>query len=674
MAKKQQSDANEAPKSPKDRTKQYWIYLAIFGLIFAFQLPMFFSNTMEINSRKFEREMLLEREVDKIIIVNNEKVEVYIKESALDQDKHKNVSETSFGQRNPGPHYTFTIGSVDYFMEQLDKAQAELMEEDRVTVKFDRRTDWFSNILSWLLPLFIIVAIWIFIMRRASGGGMGGNNPMFNVGKSKALLFEKGSKKSVTFDDIAGLDEAKQEIMEVVDLLKNPEKYQKLGAKVPKGALLTGPPGTGKTMIAKAMANEAEVPFFSISGSDFVEMFVGVGAARVRDLFKKAKEKAPCIIFIDEIEAIGRSRSKSNTQTNDERENTLNQMLVEMDGFNSDEVVIVLAATNRPDLLDKALMRPGRFDRQIVVDKPDLKAREAIFKVHMKNISVGEGIDAKYLAEQTPGFAGAEIANVCNEAALFAAREGRDNISMKNFNDAIDRVIGGLERKNKLISKSEKKRIAYHEAGHAIAGWFLENSNPLVKVSIIPRGAAALGYAQYLPKEQYLYTKEELLDNVVMTLAGRAAEEVKFGNISTGAQNDLEKVTNMVYSMLIMYGMDREIGQFSFNSNANEFNLQKPYSEATSSKIDETAKNIIEEQYKRAISLLKERNKEFEKVATSLLEKEVLTKAEFQELVGQRAVSEVLDEEEKSNKESEEKNAKNDAKNKEDDANLPSES
>ena len=471
-----------------------------------------------------------------------------------------------------------------------------------------------------------------------SGGGPGG---IFNVGKSKATLFEKGGTKvNITFADVAGLEEAKEEVMEIVDFLKQPKKYTALGGKIPKGALLVGPPGTGKTLLAKAMAGEAQVPFFSLSGSDFVEMFVGVGASRVRDLFKQAREKAPCIIFIDEIDAIGRARGKNAMMSNDERENTLNQLLVEMDGFGGDTGIIILAATNRPDVLDSALLRPGRFDRQISIDRPDVKGREEIFKVHLGPLKVSENLDVHKLAEQTPGFAGADIANVCNEAALIAARKGKSDVEMKDFQDAIDRVIGGLEKKNKIISKEEKEVIAYHEAGHAICGWFLEHAYPLLKVTIVPRGTAALGYAQYTPKEQYLYTIEQLTDQMCMTLGGRAAEQIFFGKISTGASNDLQQITRMAYSMVTTYGMNDKIGNISFYDPSQENAFQKPFSEETGKIIDEEVRKMIDAAYRRTLDLLTLKKAEVEKLAKELLDKEVLHKSDVEALIGRRPYEE----------------------------------
>jgi cell division protease FtsH len=479
------------------------------------------------------------------------------------------------------------------------------------------------------------------MMRKVGGpGGSGGAGGIFNIGKSKAQLFDKGTKVNITFADVAGLEEAKQEVMEIVDFLKNPKKYTALGGKIPKGALLVGPPGTGKTLLAKAMAGEAQVPFFSMSGSDFVELFVGVGASRVRDLFKQAREKAPCIIFIDEIDAIGRARGKNMMMSNDERENTLNQLLVEMDGFGGDSGIIILAATNRPDVLDSALLRPGRFDRQISIDKPDLKGREEIFHVHLEPIKKSNKLDIHRLAELTPGFAGADIANVCNEAALIAARKGKSEVQMDDFQDAIDRVIGGLEKKNKIISPEEKKIIAYHEAGHAVCGWFLEHAYPLLKVTIVPRGVAALGYAQYTPKEQYLYNTEQLTDQMCMTLGGRAAEDIFFGKISTGAQNDLQQVTRIAYSMITVYGMNDKVGNVSFYDPTQENSFTKPYSEETGRLIDDEVRKLIEQAYIRTKALLTERRQEVENLAHALLDKEVLHQQDVELLIGKRPYEE----------------------------------
>jgi len=520
----------------------------------------------------------------------------------------------------------------------MNLAEAKVPADQQVRIVFQDRGDIMHSVLtSYLLPVLFLVAMWFFIFRKmggaASGGGAGG---IFNIGKSKAQLFEKGTRVNITFNDVAGLDEAKVEVMEIVDFLKNPKKYTALGGKIPKGALLVGPPGTGKTLLAKAVAGEAQVPFFSMSGSDFVELFVGVGASRVRDLFKQAREKAPCIVFIDEIDAIGRARGKNVVMSNDERENTLNQLLVEMDGFSGDSGIIVLAATNRPDVLDTALLRPGRFDRQISIDIPDVKGREKIFDVHLKPIKKSKDLDIRKLAIQTPGFAGADIANICNEAALIAARKNKNEVDMSDFNDAIDRVVGGLEKRNKYIAPDEKKVIAYHEAGHAVSGWFLEHAHPLVKVTIVPRGVAALGYAQYLPKEVYIRTTDHLLDDMCMSLGGRAVEEIVFHKISTGALSDLQHVTRMAYAMVSMYGMNDVIGNISFYDPNSESSLTKPYSEETGKMIDDEVRKLVEKAYQRVRALLVEKVDEVKMIAEELLKKEVLFKDDLERMIGKR--------------------------------------
>ena len=508
-----------------------------------------------------------------------------------------------------------------------------ILDEHNVEYEVQIEEDWFSGVFMWLMMIALAVGFWVFIFRRMNPG-----QQVLNIGKNKASLYDHQSDTKISFKDVAGLEEAKEEVKEIVEFLKNPGKFTKLGGKIPKGALLVGSPGTGKTLLARAVAGEAGVPFFSLSGSDFVEMFVGVGAARVRDLFKQAKEKAPCIIFIDEIDAIGRSRGRGQMPgANDERENTLNSLLVEMDGFATDSGVIILAATNRPDVLDSALLRPGRFDRQISIDKPDIVGREAIFKVHLKPLKLNKEVDAKKLAAQTPGFAGAEIANVCNEAALIAARSAKESVDMNDFNDAIDRVIGGLEKKNKIISPDEKKIVAYHEAGHAIAGWYLEHADPLVKVSIVPRGIAALGYAQYLPKEQFLHQTDQLIDEMCMALGGRAAEDIIFGKISTGALSDLERITKMAYSIVTVYGMNDRIGNISFyDSKQNDYNFNKPYSEETAKIIDEEVKKIVDDAYTRTKALLSEKREELEILAKELLDKEILFQTDLERLIGKR--------------------------------------
>lgn len=625
------------PQTPKkSKFNLYWIYAIVIVVLLGTQLFSFNSKVKTISQSQFFKEMLTDGDVKNVVVVNNEVAEVYIKEKALDKPKYKDVKKNKMGMENQGPHYSFTIPSKEYFQEQMDKAQADLPMDKIVNVDYTNRGNLFEMLLSWLLPILLILGLWMFMMRRV-GNSMGGpGGQIFNIGKSKASLYDKDTQVTVTFDDVAGLDEAKEEVKEVVDFLKNPKKYTALGGKIPKGVLLVGPPGTGKTLLAKAMAGEAKVPFFSMSGSDFVEMFVGVGASRVRDLFKTAREKAPCIIFIDEIDAIGRARGKNMIQSNDERENTLNQMLVEMDGFSGDKGIIILAATNRPDVLDPALLRPGRFDRQISIDKPDQKGREQIFRVHLKKLKTNLEVRSEKLASLTPGFAGADIANVCNEAALIAARKGKSEVQLDDFNDAIDRVIGGLEKKNKIISPHEKEIIAYHEAGHAICGWFLENADPLLKVTIIPRGVAALGYAQYLPKEQYLYRTEQLMDMMSMTLGGRAAEEIVFGKISTGAQNDLQRITQMAYAMVTVYGMNDKIGNVSFYDPNNENTFTKPYSEDTSREIDEEVRKLIAEVYVNTKALLTKHRNELEMIAKELLKKEILFKQDLEELIGLR--------------------------------------
>jgi cell division protease FtsH len=562
---------------------------------------------------------------------------VYLNDSALLQSKYSEVAKSRFGSVNRGPHFSFTVASNDAFDKMMTEYYKERPGQAEVEIVYEEGKDW-GNLIGWLLPLIIIVGLWVMMMRRmGGGGGMGGGGNIFNIGRSKAILFDKDEKVNITFGDVAGLDEAKVEVQEIVSFLKEPQKYTRLGGKIPKGVLLVGPPGTGKTLIAKAMAGEAQVPFFSISGSDFVEMFVGVGASRVRDLFKQAREKAPCIIFIDEIDAIGRARGKSLMQSNDERESTLNQLLVEMDGFSGEKGVIMLAATNRPDVLDQALLRPGRFDRQISIDRPDMKGRAQIFKVHLKGIKTATELDIDKLAAQTPGFVGADIANICNEAALIAARKQKDSVSLEDFNDAIDRVIGGLEKKNKLIQPDEKKIIAYHEAGHALCGWFLEYAHPLVKVSIVPRGVAALGYAQYLPNEKYLETLDEMKDRMCMTMGGRAAEKIIFDKISTGAMSDLDVVTKMSYAAIMYYGMNDKVGNISFyDMMNNNQSFSKPYSEATAKMIDEEARLMIDEQYQRAQQLLLEKRDLLDSLAQELLSKEVLFKDDLQRVLGKR--------------------------------------
>lgn len=625
------------PKTPQKPNLQLWLIISAVVVLIGVTWFQQRSNVINITKSKFE-DMYLANDVAKVMIIRNQnRVDITLNESALQNERYKSELEGNSPFFNPvGPHYSVEVASAEKFATDFEELEAKVPENQRIGYNVKNEESWGSWFSSFGFLILLFVLFWVMMRRMAGPSGPGGQ--IFNVGKSKAQLFDAENKVKITFDNVAGLDEAKEEIQEIVEFLKNPSKFTKLGGKIPKGALLVGPPGTGKTLLAKAVAGEAGVPFFTLSGSDFVEMFVGVGAARVRDLFKQAKEKAPCIIFIDEIDAIGRSRGKGQMPgSNDERENTLNSLLVEMDGFGTDTGVIVLAATNRPDVLDSALLRPGRFDRQISIDKPDIVGREAIFKVHLKPIKTISDVDAKKLAAQTPGFAGAEIANVCNEAALIAARRNKEAVDMQDFQDAIDRVIGGLEKKNKIISPEEKKIVAYHEAGHAVAGWFLEHADPLVKVSIVPRGVAALGYAQYLPKEQFLYQTEQLIDEMCMTLGGRAAEEIVFGKISTGALSDLERITKMAYSIVSIYGMNDKIGNVSFyDSKASEFRTSKPYSEKTSETIDEEVRKLITDAYERTKKLLTERKPELEILAKELLEKEILFQTDLEKLIGKR--------------------------------------
>lgn len=621
----------------------YWVYGIIAIVLILAQVMNFSPELKVISEQQFRNEILLPGDVQKLDLVKNkEQVHVYIKPDRLSKEFYvKQFKGRLSADKVKGtPLFAFEVVDWKAFEERLDTfCKANNVPE--VEMRVVKAPEWFGPLLNTVFTLLIIIVAWILLMRKmggpASGGGPGG---IFNIGKSKATLFDKGAKVNITFADVAGLDEAKVEVMEIVDFLKNPKKYTSLGGKIPKGALLVGPPGTGKTLLAKAMAGEAQVPFFSLSGSDFVEMFVGVGASRVRDLFKQAREKAPCIIFIDEIDAIGRARGRNAIMSNDERENTLNQLLVEMDGFGGDTGIIILAATNRPDVLDSALLRPGRFDRQISIDRPDVKGREAIFKVHLGPIKISETLDLHKLAEQTPGFAGADIANVCNEAALIAARKGKAAVDMSDFQDAIDRVIGGLEKKNKIIAPHEKSVIAYHEAGHAVCGWFLEHAYPLLKVTIVPRGTAALGYAQYTPTEQYLYNTDQLMDQICMTLGGRAAEQIFFGKISTGAANDLQQITRIAYSMVTAYGMNSKVGNVSFYDPSQENTFTKPFSEETGKIIDEEVRGIIDEAYQRTIQLLTEKKEQVEKLAKELLDKEVLHKSDVEELIGKRPFEE----------------------------------
>ena len=588
------------------------------------------------------KEMIVRRDIEKIIVVNKEKAEIYLKKEAIDPKRYPNLAKPGnrMGLSAPKANFTYNIGDLSNFNAQLVDAKKNAGYDDMNLLDpiYITRKNYFGEILGWILPLAFFLILWLFFMRRMSGGGAGGAGGIFSVGKSRAQIFDKDTNVKLNFNDVAGLEEAKTEVMEIVDFLKNPKKYTNLGGKIPKGALLIGPPGTGKTMLAKAVAGEANVPFFSISGSDFVEMFVGVGASRVRDLFKQAKEKAPCIVFIDEIDAVGRARGRNaNFGSNDERENTLNQLLTEMDGFGTNMGVIILAATNRADILDRALMRAGRFDRQIHVELPDLNEREAIFKVHLRPIKLEKDFDLVFLSKQTPGFSGADIANVCNEAALIAARKNKTVVEKQDFLDAIDRIVGGLERKTKIISPGEKKTIAYHEAGHATVSWLLEHASPLLKVTIIPRGRA-LGAAWYLPEERQLTTREQILDEMAYALGGRAAEKLIFGKISTGALSDLEKITKQAYAMVSYFGMSEKVGNISFydSSGQGDFGFTKPYSEKTAELIDREVKDIIEESYERAVDVLKNNIKGLTELAELLLEKEVIFSEDLERIFGKR--------------------------------------
>jgi cell division protease FtsH len=635
----------------KSKFNIYWIYGVIFLSIIAYNV---FNN---VNSNGFETdklkfyEMVKQGDVEQYKIIRNRNiVRVSLNKDSLTAKKTFYEAQLNNKQapknyelvvKANSPQLYFNVVNGETFSKEMEEFYKANPTSKKVDELVDNEGEAMAQLLNLILPILLIAFLFILMMRKVGGpGGGGGPGGIFNIGKSKATLFEKGTKVNINFNDVAGLDEAKVEVMEIVDFLKNPKKYTALGGKIPKGALLVGPPGTGKTLLAKAVAGEAQVPFFSLSGSDFVEMFVGVGASRVRDLFKQAREKAPCIIFIDEIDAIGRARGKNVMMSNDERENTLNQLLVEMDGFGTDLGIIILAATNRPDVLDTALLRPGRFDRQITIDRPDLIGREAIFKVHLGPIKISTKLDIHKLAEQTPGFAGADIANVCNEAALIAARKNKESVDMSDFQDAIDRVIGGLEKKNKIISPEEKEIIAYHEAGHAICGWYLEHAYPLLKVTIVPRGTAALGYAQYTPKEQYLYNTDQLIDQICMTLGGRASEDIFFGKISTGASNDLQQITKIAYSMVTTYGMNNKVGNVSFYDPQQENYFTKPYSEETGKMIDQEVRKLIEDAYIKTKNLLTEKRGDVELLAKELLVKEVLFKSDVEALIGKRPFEE----------------------------------
>lgn len=621
-------------KDGKPKFSFYWIYGILAIVLFGIQFLNMGEESKQTDWRELKA-MIEEGDVAKIILVNKETAEIFIKEEFLTKEKYKDLKK---GNSITGktPQYYFNVGSVDKFYEDVENVQID--SDQPVYVETEIRHNWGGEILNWILFPALLIGVWFFFMRMMSRGGGGAGGQLFNIGKSKAQVYDKKTSVNITFKDVAGLAEAKVEIKEIVDFLRTPDKYTKLGGKIPRGVLLVGPPGTGKTLLAKSVAGEAHVPFYSISGSDFVEMFVGVGASRVRDLFKQAKEKSPSIIFIDEIDAIGRARGKNAMSgANDERENTLNQLLTEMDGFTPNSGVIILAATNRADILDKALMRAGRFDRQIYVELPDIEERKEIFAVHAKPLIIDDTVNIDFLAKQTPGFSGADIANVCNESALIAARTSHEAITKQDFMDAIDRIVGGLEKKNKIISPNDKRVVAFHEAGHASASWLLEHAHPLVKVTIVPRGKS-LGAAWYLPEERQITTYEQMFDEMVATLGGRAAEQVIFGKISTGALNDLEKVTKQAYAMVSYYGLSKKVGNLSYydSSGQSEYSFNKPFSEKTSELIDSEVSLLVETAYKKAIEVLTEHRSELDKLATKLLEKEVIFKEDLEEVFGKR--------------------------------------
>ncbi len=645
-----QGTEKKPDKNLKPKFNTNWIFAILAGSLILFQLFFNTGKTAQKATKTEIKEMFVKHDIEKIIVVNKDLAEIYLKKEALESGRYPKVPKpgTGFGMSVPKPSFTYMIGDMASFEPFIIEAQksAGYAEKEFIYPENITRKNYFAEVLSWLLFPALLIILWLFLMKRMSGGGAGGAGGIFSVGKSRAQIFDKDTNIKLNFNDVAGLEEAKTEVMEIVDFLKNPKKYTQLGGKIPKGALLIGPPGTGKTLLAKAVAGEANVPFFSISGSDFVEMFVGVGASRVRDLFKQAKEKAPCIVFIDEIDAVGRARGKNaNFGSNDERENTLNQLLTEMDGFGTNMGVIILAATNRADILDRALMRAGRFDRQIHVELPDIVEREAIFKVHLRPIKLEKDFDIAFIAKQTPGFSGADIANVCNEAALIAARKNKTVVEKQDFLDAVDRIVGGLERKTKIISLVEKKTIAYHEAGHATVSWLLEHASPLLKVTIIPRGRA-LGAAWYLPEERQLTTREQILDEMAYALGGRAAEEMIFGRISTGALSDLEKITKQAYAMVAYFGMSDKVGNISFydSSGQSDYGFTKPYSEKTAELIDQEVNLIIAESYLRAKSVLKDNLKGLTELAELLLEKEVIFSEDLERIFGKRK-ADVLKEE-----------------------------
>jgi ATP-dependent metalloprotease FtsH len=646
-----QASDKKPDKNAKPRFNTNWIFAILAVSLILFSL---FNNgkSAQPTTTSEIKEMIKNHDIARVVVVNKDIAEIYLKKEALESGRYPKLPKpgTGFGLSMPKPNFTITIGDLTSFITDFKEFQvtAGYSDTEIISLEYLKRPNWFGDILSWLLLPVLLIAFWLFMMKRMSGGGAGGAGGIFSVGKSRAQIFDKDTNVKLNFNDVAGLEEAKTEVMEIVDFLKNPKKYTNLGGKIPKGALLIGPPGTGKTMLAKAVAGEANVPFFSISGSDFVEMFVGVGASRVRDLFKQAKEKAPCIVFIDEIDAVGRARGRNaNFGSNDERENTLNQLLTEMDGFGTNMGVIILAATNRADILDRALMRAGRFDRQIHVELPDLVEREAIFKVHLRPIKLEKSFDIGFMAKQTPGFSGADIANVCNEAALIAARKNKTVVEKQDFLDAVDRIVGGLERKTKIISPVEKKTIAYHEAGHATVSWLLEHASPLLKVTIIPRGRA-LGAAWYLPEERQLTTREQILDEMAYALGGRAAEELIFGRISTGALSDLEKITKQAYAMVSFFGMSDKVGNISFydSSGQSDFGFTKPYSEKTAELIDQEVNLIIAESYIRAKEVLQNNMKGLTELAELLLEKEVIFSEDLERIFGKRKADLLKDEKE----------------------------
>lgn len=626
------NNISSKPGGRRPRFNIYWVWALIAVMLVGWSLM---GNTEIAQTTNWDsvKVMIEQGDVQKIDVINKETAEVYLK-----SDKLASYTEKKEYKDLPkhGPQFVFNIGSLDYFQSDFENTITKYKQS--VPLSFETRRNMWTDLLTGILPWVLIIGVWIFIMRSMSRGQGGGQGGIFSVGKAKAQIFDKGSNVQITFKDVAGLEEAKVEVMEIVDFLKNPNKYRELGGKIPKGALLVGPPGTGKTLLAKAVAGEANVPFFSISGSDFVEMFVGVGASRVRDLFRQAKEKAPCIVFIDEIDAIGRARGKNvGFSSNDERENTLNQLLTEMDGFGTNAGVIILAATNRVDILDKALLRAGRFDRQINVELPELKERAEIFDVHLKNLKLDPKLDRSFLAKQTPGFSGADIANVCNEAALIAARNNKKQVEKEDFLSAIDRIVGGLERRSKIITPTEKRTIAYHEAGHATVSWVLEHANPLIKVTIIPRGKA-LGAAWYLPEERQITTKEQMLDEMASILGGRASEEMNFGKVSTGALNDLERVTKQAYAMVAYYGMSEQIGNLSFydSTGQSDMALTKPYSERTAQDIDSEVKAIVDGAYQRALETLQTHREGLTQLAELLLEREVIFAEDLEKIFGKR--------------------------------------